>query len=106
MAALIQSRQFVNLEGNIALKGFSSLLIVVGVAADVVLWHFLFDSDGDRISYFDARLKERDIKTPDGLRLRDPENRRHIVGWCSQVRECAGEHGLSTTIYAFGLQHN
>jgi hypothetical protein len=91
MAELVQSRQFVSLDGNILLKGFCSLLAVTEVVADVVMWHLLFNADGDRISYCDERLREIDIETPKSLKLSDLETRRHVVGWCSTVRDYTGE---------------
>ena len=57
MTELVQSWQFVSLGERIILKGFCSLLVAAAVVADAVIWHFLFNSDGQRISYCDDRLK-------------------------------------------------
>ncbi|CAH0047772.1 unnamed protein product, partial [Clonostachys solani] len=93
MAELVQSNQVFNMDGNIMLKGFCSLLVVTALDADAIIWHFLFNADGKRISYCDARLEGPEgmrISTPKGLELKDLETRRHIVGWCSHVREFTG----------------
>jgi hypothetical protein len=95
MAELVQSNQVFNIDGNIMLKGFCSLLIVTAIDADAVIWHFLFSADGERISYCDTRLEGPEgmrIATPKGLELKDLETRRHVVGWCSHVREFTGGH--------------
>lgn len=99
MIELVQSRQFVSLDGNIFLKGFCSLLVATAVAVDVVLWHFLFNSTGVQISYCNPRLKDLSNETCQELTLRDIETRRHVVGWCCDVREnsgrpCFGSHLL------------
>lgn len=104
MAELVQSRQFVKIDGNIMLKGFCSVLAVTAVAADVVRWHFLFNADGDRISYCDERLQEKGIKTPKSLKLRDLKTCRHVVGWCSPVREYTGHPGARIGVQASMLQ--
>jgi hypothetical protein len=95
MAELVQSNQVFNIDGNIMLKGFCSLLIVTAIDADAVIWHFLFSADGERISYCDTRLggpEAMRIATPKGLELKDLETRQHVVGWCSHVREFTGRH--------------
>lgn len=91
MAELVQSRQFVSLGGKIILKGFCSLLVATSVAVDVVLWHFIFDPTGNRISYYDSRLEDLEYETLDGLALRDLEARRHVLGWCCDVKEYSGK---------------
>ncbi|KAH7160482.1 hypothetical protein B0J13DRAFT_128129 [Dactylonectria estremocensis] len=90
MVELVLSRQFVSLDGNIFLKSFCSLLVATAVTVDVVLWHFLFNPTGERISYCDARLEDLSNETCQGLTLRDIEARRHVVGWCFNVKEYSG----------------
>ncbi|KPM44557.1 hypothetical protein AK830_g2031 [Neonectria ditissima] len=103
MVQLAQSRQFVSLDGNIFLKGFCSLLVATAVTVNVVLWHFLFNSTGDRISYCDSRLDDLSNETCQGLTLRDIETRRHVVGWCCDVRECSGTPQAKIDIHPSNL---
>ncbi|CAG9984016.1 unnamed protein product [Clonostachys byssicola] len=93
MAGLVQSNQVFSIDGNIMLKGFCSLLVVTAIITDTAMWHFLFNADGERISYCDTRLEGPEgmrIVTHKGLELKDLESRRHVVGWCSSVREFTG----------------
>ncbi|KAK7226931.1 hypothetical protein V2G26_014934 [Clonostachys chloroleuca] len=104
MAELVQSDQVFNIDGNIMLKGFCSLLVVTAVEADAAIWHFLFNADGERISYCDTRLEGTEgmrIITPKSLELKNLENCRHVVGWCSHVREFTGHPQAG-----FGIQRS
>lgn len=91
MAELVQSRQLTNFGERLVLKGFCSLLVATAVVADAVIWHLLFNSTGERISYCDSRLENIHYKLPQGFALRDLESRRHIVGWCSDIKEYPGK---------------
>ncbi|KAH7136252.1 hypothetical protein EDB81DRAFT_77443 [Dactylonectria macrodidyma] len=103
MVELVRSRQFVSLDGHIFLKSFCSLLVAAAVAVDVVLWHFLFNSTGDRISYCDPRLNDFSNETCQGLTLRDIETRRHVVGWCCDVKEFSGSPQADFNIHSSSL---
>ena len=92
MSELVGSHQVVKLDGRLLIKGFCSLLVATAAVPDVVVWHFLHNSDGRRISYSDEQLNAYAYQTSPDLSLRDLEGRRHIVGWCSQVDELCGEY--------------
>ena len=91
LAQLVDSRQLTSIGDRIIIKGFSSLLVATAVVADAVLWHLVFNSTGERISYCDPRLESTKYNIGEELTLRHLETRRHIVGWCSHVRELSGK---------------
>ena len=95
LAQLVDSRQLTSIGERIILKGFSSLLVATAVVADAVLWHLVFNSTGERISYCDSRLESTNYKIAEEFTLRHLETRRHIVGWCSHVRELSGKRAPS-----------
>ncbi|MBE3045240.1 hypothetical protein IMZ48_22345, partial [Candidatus Bathyarchaeota archaeon] len=94
MTKLVRSSQLTRIGGRIMLKGFCSLLVATAVSGDAVLWHYIYNSTGGRISYYDPRLESIQNDLPEGIELEDLEARRHIVGWCSDSREYTGMHHL------------
>ena len=95
MTELVRSSQLTSIGGRIMLKGFCSLLVATAVAGDAVLWHYIYNSTGGRISYYDPRLQRIQNDLPEGIELQGLEDRRHIVGWCSDIREYTGiDHGI------------
>lgn len=90
MVELIRSRQLTRVGGRVILKGFCSLLVATAVAGDTVMWHLVYNPTGERISYCDPRLENIGSIVLEGFTLRDLEARRHILGWCSSIRECSG----------------
>ncbi|KAI9172522.1 hypothetical protein HJFPF1_02024 [Paramyrothecium foliicola] len=103
MAELVQSHYCVRMGDKVMIKGFNSLLIATALAANTIIWHFLFNASGDRISYCDTRLEEPEhIRTLD---LRDIKTHRHIVGWCSKVTELLGCAQANYAIASSGLQY-
>lgn len=73
------------------LKGFCSLLVATAVKDDTVIWHLLYDPNGDRISYCDPGLENVNSEVPEGFLLRDLQTRRHVVGWCSDICQDTGK---------------
>ena len=95
MAELLQSRQVTLIDDRVIIKGFCSLLVSTAISADMVLWHLLFEPSGERISYCDPKLDKVGYeKSSQDFTLRDLVSRRHIVGWCSNIREFSGKRAL------------
>ena len=67
------------------LKGFSTMLLAVLEYDDFVLWHYVFRADGGWIAYTDHELEPIE-----GISLQSLTSKRHIVGWCHQVRYSPG----------------
>ena len=75
---------------NLFVKGFSSMLILTNFVTNIAVWHFLFNENGDHMSYTD----------PQTLNIQDPnipvvgtyqlQSARHVVGWCSMASSFTG----------------
>lgn len=94
MSLLIDSPEVFQVAETRILKGFCSLLVAVEVTGDLVMWHLLFNSSGERISCFDSRLEGMDMSRAADLSLQDLESRRHVVGWCGDVKEYSGKQPI------------
>jgi hypothetical protein len=57
------------------------MLVPTKRAGDMIIWHVLFNENGDRISYSDKRVREFADNFERNLKTSDVENARHIVGW-------------------------
>lgn len=91
MACLVRSREVVQWDERIIIKGFSSLLVATLVTAGTVVWHLLVSGSlEERISYVDPELDNLDIRMPEGFSLRDLEGSRHFVGWCANATDMCG----------------
>jgi hypothetical protein len=91
MAELVQSQSLVKIAERTILKGFCSLAVVTGVVRDAIIWHFLFNSSGERISYSDHRLEDIDYGKAQALTLRGVGSGRHIIGWCGDIKDYLGK---------------
>ena len=99
MADLARAQRAVTFGGQLLIKGFCTLLVATKFAQDLVLWHMLYNVDGDHISYADPRVRQ---VLGDGLVNVPPktlETARHILGWCSAVDNYTGK-----STYALYLQ--
>ncbi|KAI1742983.1 hypothetical protein F4680DRAFT_471857 [Xylaria scruposa] len=92
LAALVGTRRITVFCGKVFLKGFCTILVPTKYAGDTVHWHVLFNDDGSRISFTDARIREAagGFDLLEHLTLSSIETARHIVGWCKRVRNFAG----------------
>lgn len=90
MAELVRSRQLTSIRGRVMLKGFCYLLVATADAGDAILWHYLYNSTGERISYYDTRLESIQNDLQDDIVLESLKARRNIVGWCSDICEYSG----------------
>jgi hypothetical protein len=93
MAQLVNSRRVNVFGGRILIKGYSTILVPTRKTADHIFWHSVsnedFDFEQDYISYSDPRLALK--LYPPNLTLSDLETSRHVLGWCGEVKNCAGE---------------
>lgn len=91
MIALAQAYRATTFDGRVIIKGFCTMLVPTKTSPGLVLWHVVFNADGSHISYSDPRI--RDIPGPHSTEISslDLENCRHIVGWCSKVKNFTGE---------------
>ena len=92
LAALLGARRIAVFDGKVFLKGFSTMLVPTKRVGDMVIWHVLFNENGDRISYSDSRVREIAGGFERNLKPSELETSRHIVGWCTNVIHRTGEH--------------
>ncbi|XHG01956.1 hypothetical protein AWENTII_005322 [Aspergillus wentii] len=93
MAELAETSCVNPFHGRPFIKGFSTLLVPTEYSENTVMWHLLFNDNGNRISYLDG-MKFAKVNMP----LSGLQNVRHILGWCSEMRFYAGAHGASYDI--------
>ena len=86
MAGLIHTRRVNTFDGKLFLKGFSSMLIPTQYTKDLFMWHFIYHSDGTRISYLESSASHAE-----GIAISDLTEARHFVGWCTNVKMNAGK---------------
>ncbi|KAL2853313.1 hypothetical protein BJY01DRAFT_244279 [Aspergillus pseudoustus] len=90
MAELSQTRYINSFNRKLLIKGFASMLAPTGVMDNVVTWHLLHNEDGSRISYLRSATLPVIPTTISQL-----EQCRHILGWCPDMRLCAGAPNAS-----------
>jgi hypothetical protein len=91
IASLTGSYQLAKVNDNILFKGFSSLLVATSAEKDEILWHYVFDPAGKRLSYLHQAMQGLQSKISLEIGLRDLRPHRHIIGWCREVKEFLGE---------------
>ncbi|KAI9783934.1 MAG: hypothetical protein M1839_002879 [Geoglossum umbratile] len=58
IASLAESERALEFNGRVFIKGFSAMLIAVRLVGDLLIWHYFFNSKGERISYLDHNLQD------------------------------------------------
>lgn len=80
MTALIRTRYIDIFHEKVFIKGFSAMLVPTKRLDDVLVWHLLYNTDGNkRISYLDCQLEHAHVT------MAELEATRHVVGWCLEV---------------------
>jgi hypothetical protein len=90
MAGLGEASRVTIFDGGLLVKGFSTLFCPMKRLKRSVLWHYLFEQEGGRISYLAAS-----DRCPERALLRNVDNAclplsRHFLGWTSSVEIRAG----------------
>ncbi|KAK3690427.1 hypothetical protein B0T22DRAFT_537089 [Podospora appendiculata] len=79
IAGLNGSDRVTEFDGKVFIKGYSTMVVATKVSPDanVLTWHYLYNSKGERLSYLDHALENVDQINLDQLK-----SARHVVGWC------------------------
>lgn len=93
MAGLARTQRINSFNKMLCIKGFSTMLVPVKHNRDLLIWHLLYNRDGDRISYL-----ENAIPYMENISIFDLKTARHILGWCSAVKYYAGAADAAYTI--------
>jgi hypothetical protein len=86
IAGLAGSERANEFDGKVFIKGFSTMLIATKITRDLLIWHYLYNREGGRISYLDHTFQDTD-----NISLFQLDTARHVVGWCSQCLYYAGK---------------
>ncbi|ATY66839.1 Pfs domain [Cordyceps militaris] len=84
VAELAGSRRLTEWDDKIFIKGYSTMLVAIKSVADVLVWHYYYAQPGKRVAYMDCteQVESVDMARFGGFR--------HVVGWCSSSKYCAG----------------
>lgn len=88
LIALAETPVLTSFGQSTLMKGYSTMLVPVLELCNVIVWHFVFNDAGDRLSFLDSRLS--DLDSVDPIKV-DSHQTRHIVGWCSEARSMTGK---------------
>jgi hypothetical protein len=91
LAGMVGASQVLGIQGKVFLKGFSTMLVGVRRLHDLLIWHFSFDEEGNRISYLGVALGQACDMSVDKI-----DDVRHVVGWSSKSSYYAGQYGVRT----------
>ncbi|KAJ3474959.1 hypothetical protein NLG97_g9629 [Lecanicillium saksenae] len=84
MAELGGSQKVTEWNDAIFIKGYSTMLVAIKTIGDILVWHYYYSRSGSRVSYMDCAV---DAERVNGAML---ERYRHVIGWCSRAKYCAG----------------
>lgn len=91
IAALTGSDRLSQFNGKIFIKGFSTLAVATKKTGDLIVWHYLYNAERERISYLD-----HNTPAVDDISLLQLDSARHVIGWCSDCKHYAGKDPLGT----------
>lgn len=90
IAEFTGSYKAVEFNNTVYIKGLSAMVVAKEVIDDLIIWHYLFNSKGEHISYLDD--KQQATQT---ISLQQLETARHVVGWTENCEYHAGKRHLS-----------
>jgi hypothetical protein len=85
MAGLAQAKYVNTFLGRPIVKGFSTMLVPTENHDEIIVWHLVHNKNGDRMSYLDCT-----VVPAEALIAGQFSQRRHILGWCSDIKYLAG----------------
>ncbi|KAK8875138.1 Pfs domain protein [Apiospora arundinis] len=97
LGGLLGAKRLTIIGDLLLLRGFCTMVVPTSYAGDTVRWHVLFNEDGSRIASTDDRIHDvaGDFRLAKHLTPSVLETRRHIIGWCRDVRNFAGNNPQS-----------
>lgn len=81
MAELVGWNRLTEFDNRTYIKGFSKMFVVTRYLGDMWVWHYVYNSDGERVSYLDYQPPADEDVT-----ISDPDTARHVIGWCSDAK--------------------
>lgn len=108
MAALTGSERVDEFDEKVFIKGFTALLVATETVEGLILWHYLYNPEGKRVSYSEYPHDVSNYISPSHVNAA-----RHVVGWCATCKTYAGGslnffqlieiHLLITRVYSRSL---
>lgn len=95
MAGLIGTNQIMIFDQKSFVKGFSAMVVAVRLTKDLLVWHYNYNENGERISYNDLGMH---AQKADNISPSEVPTLRHIVGWCTN---CVFNAGTSRLVKGF-----
>lgn len=95
MIRLAGARRVTFFNSKLVIKGYSTLLVPMECHDNTILWHIIYDKQGNHISYLSDIVSQSA-----NVSYSDLETCRHILGWCSRINSFAGECNSKNDIYA------
>ncbi|KAM0664873.1 hypothetical protein ACQRIT_000507 [Beauveria bassiana] len=84
MAELSGSRRVVEWNDKIFIKGYSTMMVAIKSLSNILIWHYYYARPGKRVSYVDC------VQRVERVNMARFGSFRHVIGWCSSSRYCAG----------------
>ncbi|KAF2187664.1 hypothetical protein K469DRAFT_104019 [Zopfia rhizophila CBS 207.26] len=106
MAGLAGSNLISSFARNLFIKSYSTMLVLTKQIGDVLIWHLLFNENGEHISYADPRVRAISASNTQKISMSTLESARHVLGWCSNVKNLAGGPKANYKIRWSGLQNS
>ncbi|RAH76927.1 hypothetical protein BO86DRAFT_235955 [Aspergillus japonicus CBS 114.51] len=93
LAQLVDTTRASEFDDKTLLKGFTSMAIATSYSRNIVLWHFIQEEYGGRMSHL------RSEEWPGlSVAVRDLRTARHVVGWCPEIKLFAGLYSNSLSM--------
>ncbi|KAF2676053.1 hypothetical protein K458DRAFT_492684 [Lentithecium fluviatile CBS 122367] len=105
LAGLSRASRVHEFSGHIFLKAFSALLVLTKITTDVIVWHLLYNQNGEHLPYTNYRVKAVMDGAPQSVYFQSVQSARHVVGWCPKVSCLAGLPGTSDHVDRCELPH-
>ena len=98
MAGLGEASRVTNFDGGLVIKGYSTMFCPTERIKNSVLWHYLFNHDGNRMSYLSPDTLCRGRVPIHEVDMACLEYSRNFLGWASNVEVHIGEPPPSITL--------
>ncbi|KAK2615927.1 hypothetical protein N8I77_002648 [Diaporthe amygdali] len=103
MGLLARGRRISTFNSYLLIKGYRTMLVAVKAVSNVVLWHVLTKEGEGDIEYYDPRVQQLKPQTDSMVPWSQLKNMKHVVGWCSHVKNNAGMFGSLLQFVRYGL---
>ncbi|KAF2186242.1 hypothetical protein K469DRAFT_687236 [Zopfia rhizophila CBS 207.26] len=90
MATLAQAKRVTLFDGKFFAKGYSTVLFPTKRLGNTVLWHLLYNENGQRLPYTDPRIDQLQDSSVGSIGMAEISHSRHVLGWASSAEIVPG----------------